>query len=440
MPEKQNHRTLWLGALVLFAVNVLNFYDRHVPAALVEPLRREFHLTDTQNGLLSSAFVWIYAIVGVPIGRLADTWSRKKLLAAAVFVWCSLTAVAGLASGFALLLVSRLGVGVGEAGCAPAGTSWLGDLFPAQRRSRALAFFMLGVPLGGALGFFFTGPIAQAHGWRVAMAAAAAPGLLLIPLLLLLREPVRGAGEAQPAASGGGSAWKVLRMRTFWWIILSGAFLNFNMYVIGTFLPAFFSRVHGLTLASSTTASGFVLLVGGLGGGLVGGQLGDYAFRIRAGGRLLASAFLALLAVPLALGGILQPRGSLRLAVLLLIFVYGTLTTYYGLVYSSLHDVVAPRHRATALAVYFLGMYLGGGSYGPLVAGKLSDYFAHRAATLAGTGAITEAFRASGLQQAMLVIPALCVPLAFVLYMGSRSIGADIARRQATETADAEGD
>jgi predicted MFS family arabinose efflux permease len=124
--QKAQRKGLLFSLVVLFAINILNFYDRHVPGALVEPMRKEFHLTDTQVGLLGSAFIWLYAIVGVPLGYLADSWSRKKLLAWGVVVWASLTASAAFATNYALLLFSRLGVGLGEATCAPTATSWLG--------------------------------------------------------------------------------------------------------------------------------------------------------------------------------------------------------------------------------------------------------------------------------------------------------------------------
>src|ERR1700756_2317916 len=104
--RKNNRNSLLFSALVLFAVNVLNFYDRHVPGALTEPIRKEFHLTDTQIGLLGSAFIWIYALIGLPLGRIADTASRKKLLAAAIVVWSSLTASAAFAGSFSMLLFS----------------------------------------------------------------------------------------------------------------------------------------------------------------------------------------------------------------------------------------------------------------------------------------------------------------------------------------------
>ena len=125
----------------------MNFYDRLVPGALVEPIRKEFRLSDTQIGLLGSMFIWPYAIIGVLMGRLADSGSRKKLLAWGLAVWALLTACAAIAVDYPVLLFSRLGVGLGEATCAPAATSWLGDLYPAGKRARVLALFMLGVPM-----------------------------------------------------------------------------------------------------------------------------------------------------------------------------------------------------------------------------------------------------------------------------------------------------
>jgi predicted MFS family arabinose efflux permease len=440
LSQKTQNSTLWFSVVVLFAINILNFYDRHVPGALVEPMRKEFHLNDTQIGLLGSAFIWIYAIVGVPLGRIADSASRKKLLAWGVVIWTALTASAGLATTYTFLLFSRVGVGVGEAACAPTATSWLGDLFPPNKRSRVLALFMLGVPVGGALGFFFSGPIAQAYGWRAAMVFAALPALLLVPALLMLHEPQRGASELHHAPLAPASMWSVLRIPTLWWIIASGALLNFNLYAIGTFLPAFLSRVHGLSLAKSGIATGIVYLAGGVSGGATAGYLGDSIAHRRKDGRLLSASVLALVAIPFACVGILQPAGSLYLAMALLAVTYASLTTYYGLVYSAIQDIVAPNQRGSAMAIYFMAMYMCGASFGPLFTGKLSDMLAHRAAALAGSASVTETFRAVGLQQAMLIIPVLCTALAIVLYMGSRTIIADIAKRESAAhivTADA---
>lgn len=431
MTQKTQRNGLLFSVVVLFAINILNFYDRNAPGALVEPMRKEFHLNDTQIGLLGSAFIWLYAIIGVPLGRIADSWSRRKLLAWGVAVWASLTASAAFARSFLFLFFSRMGVGVGEAACAPTATSWLGDLFPPQKRSRVLAMFMLGVPVGGALGFFLSGPLAQAYGWRPAMVLAAVPAVLLVPALLRIQEPERGASETQHMPLSRGSMWTVLRIPTLWWIIASGALLNFNMYAIGTFLPAFLGRVHGLSLANSGIATGVVYLIGGVAGGMAAGFLGDSVLYRRRNGRMLGAAMFAVVAVPFACIGFLLPAGSLWIAIAFLTITYGTLNTYYGLVYSAIQDIVAPDQRGTTMAIYFLAMYLCGASYGPLLVGRLSDVLARRSAALAGSAAVTEAFRAAGLQQALLTIPAVSLALAGVLYAASRTIVHDIERREA---------
>jgi MFS family permease len=417
------------GLAVLFAINLLNFYDRQALGPLAEPIRREFHLTDTQLGLLGTIFTLLYAVVGVPFGRLADSWSRKKLLALGMIVWSSLTGAASLATSFAMLVVTRLGVGVGEAVCAPAGTSWIGDLFPAHKRSRALAFFMMAVPLGTALSYMVSGPAAQKFGWRTALVIAAVPAVILTPALIFVREPRRGASESHVAAGHHIPAWSLMRIPTLWWIIASGAMVNFNLYALGTFLPAFLTRVHGLSVAQS----GFWLGVGhaaaGLFAVLTGGLIGDYAIRKRRDGRMLSAAGAALAAAPLALLSVMQPAGSWVAAIVLMCASYGLLNVYYGTVYSALHDIVAPALRGTAMSIYFLAMYLCGASFGPVLTGRLSDLMARRAAKMAGAATINEAARATGLHQAMYVIPVLSLGLALVLYAGSRTVAQDMANR-----------
>jgi len=313
----------------------------------------------------------------------------------------------------------------------------LGDLFPANRGALLFGLFMLGFPVGAALSFFFSGPIAQRWGWRAAMVVAAAPALLLIPSLIFLKEPARGASENHAAQTTKGSAWAVMKIPTLWWIILSGVFLNFNMYALGTFMPAFLSRVHGYTLARSGIATGFVYLIGGVAGGLLGGYLGDRANTAR-NARLRAACILAILAVPIATAGILQPASATLIALVCVAITFGALNTYYALVYSSIQDIVAPDQRGFTMSVYFMAMYLCGASFGPLFTGNLSDRLARQAMGLAGATKMTEAFRAIGLQQAMLVIPALSLALAVVLYFGSRTMNADAARRDARVLAMAE--
>lgn len=402
---------------VLFAVNCLNIYDRQVLGALAEPVRREFGLSDMQIGALSTLFILVYAVVGLPLGRLADTRSRRRLLAAGMIVWTSLTALGGLAATYAMLLASRLGVAVGEAVCAPAATSWIGDVFPPERRSRALAVFMIGTPLGVALSFAASGAIADAWGWRSAMVAAAVPAVLLVPALLALPEPKRGASD--PGAVEHPGPWGLLRIPAFRWIIVSGALVNFNLYAISAFFPAFLTRSHGLSVSQAGLYAGIGSGAAGVLCGLLAGWWGDR--RRYPGPRLSAAGITSLAAAPVALAGTLLPQGSAAGAVVFIMAAYGLLNMYYGLVYSAIQDLVAPGLRGTAMAVYFMAMYLCGASFGPLLTGRLSDVLARRALE---AGAAAEAARATGLHQAMYVIPVLSVVLALVLWAASRRASA----------------
>jgi MFS family permease len=425
---------LVVSLAILFLINILNFYDRNVAGALAEPMKKEFNLSDYQIGLLGSVFIWIYALVGVPLGLMADRMKRKTLLAAGVITWSVLTAMNAFAQNFNHLLFARLGVGIGEAVVAPSATSWIGDLVPTAKRARALALFMLGVPVGGALSYFFSGPIAQNFGWRTALVIAALPAILLVPPLLLLREPERGAADAKVLSPEFGGAkqsmWSVLRIPTLLWIIASGALLNFNMYAYGTFTVSFLMRIHGQLLSTAGILTGVIMMTGGVAGGLLAGRVGDWIVGQRKDGRLLAAAIFALAGAPIAYFGIVQPRGSLTLAVIFLSLAYGSCNTYYGLVYSSIHEIVTPSLRATTMAIYFMFMYMCGASMGPLLTGALSDWRAKVAAQAAQSAVVTAANKATGLQEAMLMIPLLGFLLALVLYAGSRTITRDIERRE----------
>src|SRR6267154_4987793 len=259
---------------ILFAINLLNFYDRQIPGALVEPIRKQWALTDSQIGWLATAFTLLYAVVGVPFGRLSDRWKRPQLLSLGVAAWSLLTAASGLAWGYGSLFAARLGVGVGEATCAPTANSLIGDLYPAARRARALSLFMLGLPIGNFLGSFVSGHVAAAYGWRMAFYVACLPGLLLAVLAMRVFDPPRGASESAPLAGRphqGSPYWSVLKIPTIRWIIITGALSNFNMYAIPTFLPAYLSRIHSLNLKEANTLAAITFGLTGIPGLLLGG-------------------------------------------------------------------------------------------------------------------------------------------------------------------------
>ena len=404
--EKPRHGYL-LG--LLFLVNFLNFFDRALPAVVLEPLRIEFGLNDTMLGALGTAFVLVYAFAGVPLGRLADRYRRLSVLAIGVSVWSVLTAATGLTKNFTALLLLRLGVGVGEASCAPAANALIADMYPSERRARPMGFFMLGLPLGSLAAFAFGGWLAQNFGWRAPFFFAAVPGLLVAVLLYRAREPMRGAHDAVPTAPEqitDRPFRTLLSIPTLWWLIVSGAGLNFATYSLNTFLPAMLSRYHGASVATGGAVSGIVLGLTGIVGLALGGSLADWVHRRWSRGRLALGAICLLVAAPLATLGLSQPAGQLTSLTVLLSGSWLLLFMYFVTVYPSLQDVIHPRLRATGMAVYFLFMYVLGGGVGTFVTGVISDSMAERAMIAAGSASMTDAFRAVGLRDALLwVIP-----------------------------------
>jgi predicted MFS family arabinose efflux permease len=420
---------------VLFVINLLNFFDRQLPGALAEPIRKEFHLSDTALGLLGTIATLMYALVGLPLGRLADKWCRTRLIAIGTALWSLLTGASGLAQTYTQLFASRLGVGVGEATCAPAAQSLIGDLFPPQRRAGAMSIFMLGLPAGLCLAYFSAGAIGAAFGWRAAFLLACVPGLLFAWLAVRIAEPVRGALDAArpPAASRAAldSPFRaVLKLPTMWWIILSGIFHNFNMYAINAFQTPFLQRFHEMGLRQASNVSAISLGAVGAVGLLAGGWLSDKISAKRRDGRLLLSACSMAIAAPCIYLALDQPKGSI--AAFMSFMAVGTMTmfVYYATVYAAIQDVIEPRLRGTAVAIYFCAMYVFGGAFGTLGLGMLSDHFARRAMTGAGAGAMTEAYKAVGLHDAMYIIPVLAVLASLVLFAASRTVEADIRRQE----------
>jgi len=422
---------------VLFVINMVNFFDRVIGGALGEPIRREWNLSDSALGALGTAFTLLYAFVGIPIGRLADRAPRTVILAVAVFIWSALTSLSGLTRTYWQLFVTRLGVGVGEAACAPAATSLIGDLYPPEKRARALSMFMMGLPIGIALSYLVGSYVAHAWGWRAAFLVAGIPGILSAIAVLFVHEPARGTKEkvAVVQQKSARSPWLVLlSIPTMWWLILSGALHNFNMYALGSFLAPLLMRYHGADLRQAGLMTMIVYGLSGIPGLLAGGALADRWSMRRRDGRLLVATVATLLSAPLMLLALLRPAHDLVLFV-----VFGALScmvmyVYYASVYATLHDVVEPSLRGTAMAVYFFAMYVLGASFGPLATGMASDLFTRKAATAAGlaeaSGKALEPFRGVGLHSAMYLIPLLSILLALVLFAASRTVGKDMERMQ----------
>jgi MFS family permease len=449
---------------VLLGINTMNFYDRQVQAAVQEQLKTSWDAPDRILGYLGSAFIILYAVVGLPFGRLADVGNRKLILAGGVAVWSVLTFGSGLAWSFMALFILRLGVGVGEATCAPASNSLIGDLVRPEGRSRALSVFMIGLPLGLALGSLISGVIAKHYSWQAAFYVAAVPGLLLAVAALFITEPPRGAADVHapvrrdkqsvPVQVGGDEAARldahapvrrdkpsvltvasiVLSLPTIWLVIVSGALHNFNMYALGGWLASLLQRYHSVGPDKAGWIMGIVQGAGILPLFLVG-WLGDRAFRRGVSGRLHVAWIAMAPTVPSLFLMLAAPPGEVWQCAAWLLPSYALLFAYYGTVYATIQDIIEPHLRGLAMAIYFFAMYLLGGVLGPLVPGLLSDRIALQLAEAAGVSAPTALHRATGLHDALYLVPVLDGILVLVLIAASLTVKRDYLRRRQREEA-----
>jgi len=433
MQQSLQAANAWRILFLLFLANMFNFFDRTIPAIIIEPIRMEWSLSDLQLGLIGTAFTIVYAIAGVPLGRMADTGSRRKIMGWGLTVWSGLTAVNGLAWNFWSFLLIRMGVGIGEASYAPAANSLIGDLFPAHKRARAMGLFMLGLPIGLLLAFFTIGAMVEAFdSWRAPFFIAAVPGLILAVFIFFIKEPKRGAAEQVQSSTEAVEKplRKVMAIRTFWWLVMAGLAFNFATYACNSFMVPMLQRYFLLPLEQAAMATGVIVGLTGLVGLTLGGWLADKIHQRWATGRLVFAAVSMLIAA-LATGYALL-AGRVEVAVFVALFSIGWLFAYnfYTCVYTAIQDVIEPRLRATAMALFFAGLYLLGGGLGPLAVGMLSDHYSNAAMLAAGASAMNETFKAVGLHNAMYLIPVALLVTMAALLQASRCFVSDAATMQ----------
>ncbi|MEA1605312.1 spinster family MFS transporter [Pseudomonas spirodelae] len=423
----------WRILCLLFLANLFNFFDRTIPAIIIEPIRMEWDLSDLQLGLIGTAFTIVYAIAGVPLGRMADTGARRKIMGWGLAAWSGLTALNGLAWNFWSFLLIRMGVGIGEASYAPAANSLIGDLFPAHKRARAMGIFMLGLPLGLLLAFFTIGAMVAAFdSWRAPFFIAAVPGLILALFMFFIKEPTRGAAEQVKSLTTpvDKPVRKVLAIRTFWWLVVAGLTFNFATYACNSFMVPMLQRYFLLPLEQAAMATGVIVGLTGLLGLTLGGWLADKIHQRWQTGRLLFAA-LSMLIAAVATGCALF-AGRVEVAVFVALFSIGWLFSYnfYTCVYTAIQDVIEPRLRATAMALFFAGLYLLGGGLGPVAVGVLSDHYSQAAMLAAGASEMNESFKAVGLHNAMFLIPVALFMTMLALVQASRCFVSDAAQMQ----------
>jgi MFS family permease len=378
----------WYLLGVLVTANVLSFVDRQILSLVVQPIRADLGISDTQISLLQGfAFTVLYSFLGLPLGRWADAHSRRWLIVAGVSTWSAMTMLCGLAHGYAQLFAARVGVGIGEATLAPAAFSMLCDAFASRRRGTALGIYSSAIFLGIGISVLLGGVVLAAlrgatevalplvgvvRAWQAAFLCVGAPGLIVVALMLGVREPsrqsaVQASASLTPALTYLGRHRRLIALQ-----MIGYACIALASYGMGSWLPTFFIRVHHWSAAQAGISYGIALTLLGTGGGILGGWLGDRWLAAGcADARLRISVFAAMLWVPLILGGIFAADG--RTALLLLGCASAASSAINGLGPTTIQDIVPGWLRGQATALYFFVINLLGLGIGPTAIALVTD-------------------------------------------------------------------
>jgi MFS family permease len=363
----------WYMVFLLMLTNLLSYLDRQLPFILGEPIKREFGLSDVQLGLLGGAsFMIVYSTVALPLARLADRKSQVGVLSGAVFVWSLMTAAGGWAQSFTQLILSRVGVALGEAGALPPAHAMIARRFDERTRGKALSLYQIGLPLGTMIGLAGGGVIADIWGWRTALVVMGVPGILLaVVMATTIRMPPRAPHEAGPAISTWTAVWSLLRNPAYRGCVFGITAYCFLSYGFNVFQPAVLIRIHGLSTGQAGLLIGVSQGVIGIIGTLAGGHIADRMGRRDPRARPRLAGWLLAVTVPFFVAAQFAPSALTCMALLVI-----PLACFVGFLppaYAAIQDVTPGHLRATAAGVMVLIVNLVGSSMGPLLTGWLSD-------------------------------------------------------------------
>ena len=429
-PFKASNAYRYYVVWLLFVVYVFNFVDRQILSIVSELIKKDLQLADWHLGLLSGfAFAAFYSTLGIPIARMADHRNRVNIIGASIVIWSAFTAVTGFAKGFWHLLIARIGVGVGEAGCSPPAYSIISDYFEPKKRATALSIYSMGVYGGGGLGFLIGGQVAHVYGWRVAFFAVGLPGLLVALIMkLTLREPPRGWSE--PAAKPGPPPPFMHVLRHLWskpsfrHLSVAAGLHAFSSYGVSTFYANFFMRTHGMTVSEVGAWLAVVVAAGGISGTYLGGVACDRYFAKTQDTRwyLWIPAITLVIVVPM--GWVVYSLDNKVTAMLLLIPYIALTAAYLGPSIASTHRLAGLRERALASAVLLLVLNFIGNGLGPTITGTVSHLLNN---WLLEQGVDKAQAAADGLRWAIRITVAVNIWAAIHYVLAARTLREDIA-------------
>ena len=427
MSHYNNNRTRYYALGLLTLVYAFNFIDRQLLAILQEPIKNELGLSDSQLGLLTGfAFAMFYVTVGLPIARLADRGNRRNIVSIAIFVWSLLTAISGLVQNYVQLLLARIGVGIGEAGGSPPSLSMISDIFPKEKRVRAMGIYGTGVFIGVLFGYALGGWLNQLYGWRVAFIALGLPGVLIAAVVrYTLREPLRRLNESNLTEDEDNEASQaqlmpfrevclfLWRNLTFRHMVLGTALNSFVAYAMGSWIASYMIRTFGMETGELgiwlAGVAGFGGIVSVYGGAVVAEKLAARDQRWLMWFPTLTCSIM----VPFLVAQLLvtNATSSLLISIVpnLLISAHISVTLALG------HSLVGARMRASTSAIYFLVLNIIGLGLGPWSVGVLSDR-------------LQPSMGVESLRYAMVYLfPAVMAWAAFHFYRASKTIEKDLA-------------
>jgi len=385
----------WYVVFVLTVCYTFSFADRQILSLLVGPIKHDLSLSDTQIGLLQGlAFASLYAILGFPLGRLADTGSRRNLIAAGVFVWSVMTAVCSGAMTFASLFLARIGVGAGEATLSPAAMPLISDYFPEGVLGTALSVYSMAIGIGSGLALIVGGAVVDAvtrlgaislpilgviPGWRLTFLMIGAPGLLLVLLVFTIREPMRRnllrRADGQPSKLKLTEVFAQLgqRRQSMVGICAGMVFQSIGSWAFFAWAPTFFLRMHHWTAGEAGRTIGVATLVFSCSGMCVGGALSDYWQRKGVSEGPLKVAVISAIGAGAFLGSAMLVS-SARLSVALIAPALFFIGLPNGCMYAAIQLIFPNQIRGQMLAIFFMILNLGGLVFGPLLPGVLNDH------------------------------------------------------------------
>lgn len=411
---------------------MLNFLDRQIISILAEPIKQEMELSDKQIGLMTGlSFALFYTTLAVPVAALADKWNRSWIIAIAISFWSVMTILCGLAQNFTQMFLARIGVGVGESACSPASHSLITEYFPPEKRAGAMGIYGSAVPVGAFIAFAGGGWIVDNFDWRTAFILAGAPGILLGLIVWFTVKDGRGGvslAEAFKPKPGEMTFKKAMtelsKKPAYWHLVIAGILIQFVAYGIGAFYGAIYVRIFELSYSELGLKLGIMVLVFGVSGAWLGGQVSNKIDRNHPAQSFLISAGLFVLAVPCTYAAVSVKDADLSFALLgVLTF---AATFYYGPNFAHIQMLANDRTRAMAVAIYLLFSGLLGLSMGPLFVGAVSDYISGG----------NPALEADGIRGAVVVIAFFNFWTAFHFWRAQRCIRLDSEAAQNKNLAD----